>query len=92
MQTAIVYTYSSSPGVTLTLWCWFNDWGTFDAFQAAPSYNQGYNQGTASVTQVRAYMPVADPSLQTPSLAYIVYVKNEGSAGVSMFDVYNAWQ
>lgn len=93
MQTQIIYTFSSSAGDWGYIWVWTNDWGTFNDFQIAPSYNQGYNQGQASITQVQAIMPVADPSLTTPSLAYVVTWKNTGSGpGVSMFDLYNAWQ
>ena len=64
MNPAIIYTWSAGPNGHLTVWWWTNDWWTFHTFQAAPSYQQGYNQGVASVTDVRAYMPVVDPSLQ----------------------------
>ncbi|HET7892436.1 MAG TPA: hypothetical protein VFL34_12965 [Candidatus Sulfotelmatobacter sp.] len=100
MNTAIIFTWSASPGANLTLWWWTDDWGTFHTFQAAPSYNQGYNQGVASLVQVRAYMPVVDPNQsQTPTLAYIMSVLNlsgqagqPASSGHSMIDVYAAWQ
>jgi hypothetical protein len=99
MNTAIIYTWSAPPGWDLTLWWWTDDWGTFHTFQAAPSHQQGYNQGVASVSEVRAYMPIADPSLQTPTLAYIITVQNlsgesgqPSSSGNSMIDVYAAWQ
>lgn len=99
MNKAIIYTWAAKPGYHLTLWYWTNDWGTFNAFQAAPSYNQGYNQGVASVSEVRAYMPVVDPAIQVPSLAYIITVQNlsgqagqPDSSGFLSIDVYNAWQ
>jgi hypothetical protein len=99
MNTAIIYTWTAPPNYHLTLWWWTDDWGTFHTFQAAPSYNQGYNQGVASVSQVRAYMPPVDPSLQKPTLAYIMTIQNlsgqagqPSSSGNSMIDVYGAWQ
>ena len=99
MNTAIIYTWSAVPNSNLTLWWWTDDWGAFHAFQAAPSYNQGYNQGVSTVTEVRAYMPPVDPAQQKPSLAYIISVKNlsgqsgqPNSSGNSMIDVYAAWQ
>jgi hypothetical protein len=95
MQTAIIYTASTTAGVTFLLTYWTYDWGTFDAFQAAPSLNQGFNAGVVSVTKVTANMPVRDPN--NPALYYSIYVKNEGDPSinpseVTMFDIYNAWQ
>ncbi len=95
MQTAIIYTFSFTAGHTLTLTYWTDDWGTFDAFQAAPSLNQGFNTGVVSVTQVEATMPVADEN--HPSLFYTIVVKNMGNPAlnpyeVTMCDIYNAWQ
>ncbi len=90
MQTEVVYTYSSSPGETLFLWVWTNDFGTYDAFQAAPSLNQGFNEGEVTISEVRAHMPVTAPA-QSPSLAYILTIQNTGG-GYTMVDVYNAWQ
>ena len=95
MQTAIIYTYSNTAGWTLNLTYWTYDWGTFNAFQAAPSLNQGFNAGVVSVTQVEATMPVEDPN--NPALFYTISVKNMGDpklnpSEVTMFDIYNAWQ
>jgi hypothetical protein len=95
VQTAIIYTFSSTAGHTFTLTYWTYDWGTFDAFQAAPSLNQGFNAGVVSVTQVKATMPVGDPN--KPALFYTILVHNEGDPNinpneVTMCDIYNAWQ
>jgi hypothetical protein len=93
MQTAIIYTFSSlTPGEPFDLWFYTDDWGTFNAFQVAPSYNQGYNQGQVSITSVVANMPVTDPSINAPQLIYIVNGINQTSIGDTMVDVYNAWQ
>ena len=93
MQTALLYTWSAPPGFTLYLWWWTNDWGKFHAFSAAPSYNQGFNQGMVAISQVRAYMPVIDPTgPQTPKLAYIITAQNLSGIGVSMYDFFGAWQ
>jgi hypothetical protein len=99
MNKAIIFTWTAPPGWHLTLWWWTDDWGTFHTFQAAPSYNQGYNNGVATVTDVRAYMPPVDPALQRPSLAYIIGVQNltgqpgqPNSGGTATIDVYAAWQ
>lgn len=99
MNTGTIYTWTAPPGYHLTLWWWTDDWGTFHAFQAAPTHNQGYNQGVASVSEVRAYMPPVDPSLQVPTLAYIITVQNlsgqpdqPNSSGNSTIDVLAAWQ
>ncbi|MGO9933710.1 MAG: hypothetical protein ACLPV8_18125 [Steroidobacteraceae bacterium] len=93
MQTAIIYTFSNlKPGETFDLWVYTNDWGTFDTFQVAPSYNQGYNQGRVSITSVVADMPVNDPSLNRPQLIYIVNGINQTSIGDTQTDVYRAWQ
>jgi hypothetical protein len=97
MQTAIAYTASILDGHGFILTYWTDDWGTFNAYQAAPSLNQGYNAGIVSLTSVSAAMPVGDPSLTPPHLYYIIYVtnvssKNGNPAVVTMFDIYNAWQ
>lgn len=99
VNTAIIFAWTAKPNFNLTLWWWTNDWGTFHSFQAAPSYNQGYNQGVATITEVRAYMPPVDPALAKPTLAYIISVQNlsgqanqPNSSGFSTIDVYAAWQ
>ena len=99
MNTGTIYTWTAPPNYYLTLWWWTDDWGTFHTFQAAPSYQQGYNQGVASISEVRAYMPVVDPSRQKPRLAYIITVQNlsgqanqPSSSGNSTIDVLAAWQ
>lgn len=95
MQTATIFTFSFTAGQTMTCTYWTYDWGTFDAFQAAPSFNQGFNAGVVSVTKVEATMPVA--SENNPALFYTILVKNEGDPKlnpyeVTMCDVINAWQ
>ena len=99
MNTATIYTWSAPPDWNLTLWWWTNDWGTFHSFQASPSYEQGYNQGVAAITEVRSYMPAVDPATQPPTLAYIITVQNysgesgqPSSSGNSTIDVIAAWQ
>ena len=93
MQTAIIYTFSSlTPGEPFDLWYYTNDWGTFNAFQVAPSFNIGYNQGQVHITSVVANMPVNDPSLHPSQLIYIVNGINQTSTGDTMVDIYNAWQ
>lgn len=97
MQTAIIVTFSFTAGQVFTVWYWTYDWGTFDAYQAAPSYNQGYNAGVVSIAKVTATMPVNDPSLNKPALFYTILIKNEGDpklnpSEVTMCDLYNAWQ
>jgi len=89
MQTDIIYTYTLAPGQVLYLWFWTSDWGTFNAFQAAPSLNQGFNSGQVSLLQVQANMPVAEPNFA--SLAYVLTVQNTGGS-LTMTDIYNAWQ
>ena len=76
MQIDHIFTFSSRAGQTFYFTYWTNDWGTFNAFQAAPSLNQGFNAGVVSVTSVTATMPVSDPN--QPKLFYTIYVKNEG--------------
>jgi hypothetical protein len=95
VQTAKIFTFSFKAGQTMTCTYWTYDWGTFDAFQAAPSLNQGFNAGVVSVTQVKATMPVEN--VNSPALFYTILVKNEGDPSlnpneVTMCDVYNAWQ
>ena len=63
MQTAIAYTATISDGQGFILTYWTDDCGTFNAYQAAPSLNQGYNAGVVSLTSVAAAMPVGDPSI-----------------------------
>ena len=93
MQTAIIYTFSNlTPGEHFDLWYYTDDWGTFNTFQLAPSYNQGYNQGQVSFSGMGAAMPVNDPSLNNPQLAYIVSGINQTTIGDTSIDVYNAWQ
>ena len=97
MQTAIAYTATISDGQGFILTYWTDDWGTFNAYQAAPSLNQGYNAGVVSLTSVAAAMPVGDPSITPPHLYYIIEVRNVSSqngnpAIVTTFDIYNAWQ
>jgi hypothetical protein len=94
VQTAIIYTFSFTAGQTFTLTYWTNDWGTFNAYQAAPSLNQGFNAGAVSMT-VEADMPVSDPN--NPGLFYTLRVTNDGDPNlnpsqVTMCDIYNAWQ
>jgi hypothetical protein len=93
MQTAIIYTFTAlNPGEHFDLWVYTDDWGTFNSFQAAPSLNQGYNQGEVSITSVVAHMPVNDPSLNPPQLIYVVNGINQTSAGATQVDVYRARQ
>jgi hypothetical protein len=93
MNTAIIYTFSSlQPGWLFDLWVYTDDWGTFNAYQVAPSYNIGYNQGRVSITSIVANMPVVDPALEKPQLIYIVSGIDQSSAGATMVDVYRAWQ
>jgi hypothetical protein len=88
MQTAIIYTFSNlTSGEPFDLWYYTNDWGTFNTFQVAPSYNQGENYGQVSITSVVAYMP---DQFMSPQLIYIVSGINTSEGGT--FDVYNAWQ
>ncbi|WP_058187943.1 hypothetical protein [Terracidiphilus gabretensis] len=97
MNTATIYTWSAPPNFSLTLWWWTNDWGVFHSFQATPSYEQGFNQGVASISGVNTYMPPAEPNSAT--LAYIITVQNysgqsgqPSSSGNSTIDVIAAWQ
>jgi hypothetical protein len=89
---ALIYTWSAQPNFSLSLWWWTNDWGAFHAFSAAPSYNLGFNQGQCAITEIRAYMPVANPAVQKPQLAYVTFVKNQSGIGVSSYDIFAIWQ
>jgi hypothetical protein len=93
MNSAIIFTFSNlTPGELFDLWVYTDDWGTFNTFQVAPEFNDGYNQGRVSITSVVANMPVVDPALETPNLIYIVNGINNSSAGATTINVYRAWQ